>query len=170
VLNDTHGPFFSVKPHSDECKWNLSQIVLAHAGKELIRRVTEDTGGLLDTYAHHGIVVTDLQKHYPDLVGEFAPLPSWNSTASRIHTRRQPPLPTLAQLPTLHVPPRWSTTPLPPYGRFLQYQEVQAGRAMLVFGTDECFKTLCGKDRSFMDGTFFVCPRHFAQLFIVHYL
>jgi hypothetical protein len=170
VVNGTHGPFTLNKTHSEQCKWNLSSSVLAHASKELIRRVTEDTNGLLDTHAHHGIVVTDLQQHYPDLVGEFAALRSWGSTASRIHTKRQPPLPTLAQLANLHVPPRWATTLLPPFGRWLQHQEMQAGRCMLVLGTDSCFKTLCGMDRAFMDGTFYVCPHPFAQLFIVHYL
>jgi hypothetical protein len=40
----------------------------------------------------------------------------------------------------------------------------------MVFGTDEAFTALCGTTKVFMDGTFYMCPVPFYQLFVLHYL
>jgi hypothetical protein len=39
-----------------------------------------------------------------------------------------------------------------------------------IFGTWPCFKRLRDRDAAYMDGTFYVAPVPYYQLFIIHFL
>jgi hypothetical protein len=72
------------------------------------------------------------------------------------------------------VEQRFRVELIPPHGRFLQHMETSTVNGvallMMVLGTDTNFTNLCRQETVFVDGTFFVCPDPYYQLFIVHYL
>jgi hypothetical protein len=168
--NSHHTPFISIHGHADICKWNQSTIVLNYYQNEVYRRFREDAAMVVDLHGHYSWAVTLLQVHYPALVQHFPAQIHFATTASRIRTSRVPPVPSRNQLPTLVVPDRWAFIQTYPGGRFLQHKDSHQGMHTMVFGTDECFTALCRTSKVFMDGTFFVCPVPFYQLFILHYL
>jgi hypothetical protein len=172
-----HGPFVALRPHSSHCNWNHDTTVLEYYRAETYRRFRADTRCLIPLHAHHQWAITELQLHYPNLVGWFPAQWHFVSTASRLRCSNYPKVPTRPQLPALYAPPRFAQCAAPLQGPFLQYKETVGGlllpaaaMSMMVWGTDAAFAALCAADEVFVDGTFKTFPSPFYQLFIMHHL
>jgi hypothetical protein len=117
--NSHHTPFISIHDHAVICKWNQSTIVINYYRTEVYRRFKDDTAMMLDLHGHYNWAVTQLQVHYPALVGYFPSQIHFASTALRICTSRVPPVPSRTQIPLMQVPPKWANVQTYPGGRFL---------------------------------------------------
>ena len=67
------------------------------------------------------------------------------------------------------APVAWTLTRGPNPQRFLLYDNgVNARRRIVMYGTDDCLKSLCESNDVFMDGTFKTSPKLFMQLYVLH--
>jgi hypothetical protein len=169
-----YGVFTTLSPHTEDCPWNQSTVVLHHYKQAVLDRFAADSRPKRDLHEHHQWAETELQMHYPGLVGHFPTRHHFTSNASRIRCKGFEKAPTRDELPQLVVAERFRVELIPPHGRFLQHMETSIVKgvslSMMVLGTDTNFENLCREETVFVDGTFFVCPDPYYQLFIVHYL
>lgn len=65
----------------------------------------------------------------------------------------------------IHIDGLWATTGGEGQERFLFYDNIGQDDARIVmFGTDRCLKLLANSEKWFMDGTFSMAPKQFAQV------
>jgi hypothetical protein len=79
--------FTTLNPHSVGCPWNQSTVVIHYYKQAVLDRFAADTRTKRALHEHHQWAQTELQMHYPGLVGHFPPQHHFVSCASRIRCK-----------------------------------------------------------------------------------
>jgi hypothetical protein len=170
-VGNIHGIFTVSEAHLVTCEHTQQTVVISYYRQRLLQDLKDHP--TLDFSVMYTAATDHLELNFPQFSVFFPPQYSFSSTVSRFRNALLPVQPTLANLATLVVPLNYSTC-LGNGLRFLQYQsthnEPTGTSHMMVFGSDESFRLLCLAEEAYMDGTFFVAPHPYYQLFIIHFL
>ncbi len=103
----------------------------------------------------------------------LAKLPTQRNVTAALNYKKRKHLPPVTDDPaTLEFPQEMTVTKQnKPYLQLYETAILAGGviATMLVFFNKKIFKFMCQAARLFMDGTFKMCPRQFAQFYTLHY-
>lgn len=161
-----------------DCPWNLVGICKEFFMNEVYAKLKDRTFDTVhDSYES---ARSRFLEFYPTLGGEFEAITYFKPKGNKIIRTRYPPIPDMADLPEVVIPPDLVTTLRGngdgPSSLLLKHSFLHPAdtthqarvETIIVLGTPDSFQSLCDGLSLFADGTFKVCPPPFYQLFIMY--
>lgn len=185
---DAYSDYSIIGEDAHSCPSTVRHVAVEHYKNMMISKVrTRETPEPEDAYNWAKNKVCSQFPDPPGGVPTVVILKGYNShkaTLNRVRAEQYPNFPVIIEsLPNLQIPEFLRHTLRPNQAQqanFLLLQHSflhpaspgypQRVETIFVFGSEEKFEKLCAGQEVFGDGTFKVCPKPFAQLYILHTL